>query len=88
MSLMKKADVKNHLSTRHRHEIHLCRPEDQPAVAGVVEDGSVGVAPETNDPIRDPLNPPAPGGQGMNSVATASGPGLDIVATESKSAKS
>lgn len=27
MSLIKKSDVKNHLSPRHRTKIHLCEPE-------------------------------------------------------------
>ncbi|HVU45036.1 MAG TPA: hypothetical protein VHD85_02855 [Terracidiphilus sp.] len=35
MSLTKKSDVKNHLSPRHRREIHLYRPESQPDPTGV-----------------------------------------------------
>jgi len=31
MSLIKKSDVKNHLSPRHRTKIHLCEPVDQVA---------------------------------------------------------
>lgn len=30
MSLIKKSDVKNHLSSRYRTQIHLCQPESQP----------------------------------------------------------
>jgi hypothetical protein len=34
MSLVKKSDVKNHLSLRHRTQIHLCQPESQPDATG------------------------------------------------------
>lgn len=34
MSLIKKSDVKNHLSPRHRTQIHLCQPESQPDATG------------------------------------------------------
>jgi hypothetical protein len=34
MSLIKKSDVKNHLSPRYRTKIHLCRPLSQPDATG------------------------------------------------------
>lgn len=34
MSLVKKSDVKNHLSLRYRTQIHLCQPESQPDASG------------------------------------------------------
>jgi hypothetical protein len=34
MSLIKKSDVKNHLSPRYRTKIHLCRPASQPDATG------------------------------------------------------
>ena len=34
MSLIKKSDVKNHLSPRYRTKIHLCQPESQPDATG------------------------------------------------------
>jgi hypothetical protein len=34
MSLIKKSDVKNHLSPRFRTKIHLCEPESQPDATG------------------------------------------------------
>ena len=34
MSIVKKSDVKNHLSARHRTQIHLCQPESQPDATG------------------------------------------------------
>ena len=63
MSLIKKVDVKNHLSGRHRTEIHLYRPEKEPSAAGAMEERSPGDAPEINDSDKDPLNPPTPSGQ-------------------------
>ena len=32
MSILKKSDVKNHLSTRNHKEIHLYRPESESAI--------------------------------------------------------
>lgn len=34
MSIVKKSDVKNHLSLRYRTQIHLCRPDSQPDATG------------------------------------------------------
>lgn len=34
MSLIKKSDVKNHLSPRYRTKIHLCQPVSQPDATG------------------------------------------------------
>ena len=34
MSLIKRSDVKNHLSPRFRTKIHLCQPESQPDATG------------------------------------------------------
>lgn len=34
MSLIKKSDVKNHLSSRHRRTIHLVVPASQPDATG------------------------------------------------------
>jgi hypothetical protein len=34
MSLIKKGDVKNHLSPQFRTKIHLCQPESQPDATG------------------------------------------------------
>lgn len=40
MSLVKKSDVKNHLSPHHRKGIHLTPPVSQPDATGFSEDGS------------------------------------------------
>ena len=83
MSLIKKADVKNHLSTRHRTEIHLYRPEDEPKAASVVDEKSADTAVDNSASVKDPLDPPTPG-----TLETASfRPGLAVVSTESRSAK-
>ena len=37
MSLVKKSDVKNHLSARFRDKIHLLNPESQPDATGFSE---------------------------------------------------
>jgi hypothetical protein len=34
MNLVKKSDVKNHLSSRYRTKIHLCEPVSQPRATG------------------------------------------------------
>lgn len=45
MSIVKKSDVKNHLSARHRTQIHLCRPDATGFSA--VESGAVQSGPST-----------------------------------------
>ena len=52
MSLIKKADVKNHLSARHRTEIHLARPGSQSDATGFLHEESTG--------NENPLSIPAP----------------------------
>ena len=71
MSLIKKADVKNHLSTRHRTEIHLHRPESQPDATGFVEVETVGADPKVNNPVQDPLNLPTPAGPKAAPIVTS-----------------
>lgn len=53
MSLIKKSDVKNHLSPRHRTEIHLCPPESQPDATGFSAAESGVVQPDTSDSAKD-----------------------------------
>src|SRR5258708_35297145 len=62
VSLIKKADVKNHLSTRHRNEIHLYRPEDDPKAAGLVEGESARAGSKFDEPVQSALNPLIPSG--------------------------
>ena len=60
MSLIKKADVKNHLSARHRTGIRLARPESQSDATGFAHEESAGEDPKVNDSVENPLNTPAP----------------------------
>ena len=53
MSLIKKSDVKNHLSPRHRTEIHLCPPESQPDATGFSAAESGTVQPDASDSAKD-----------------------------------
>jgi hypothetical protein len=87
MSLIKKADVKNHLSTRHRTEIHLCQPEDQPTVAVAFEEGFVGAAPEFSDPAKEGLDTATSTGPETAPTVPVSDSNPAIVSTQSKSAK-
>lgn len=56
MSLIKKTDVKNHLSGRHRIEIHL-QPAIQADAAGLTHEELAGADASENDPIENPLSP-------------------------------
>lgn len=51
MSLIKQSDVKNHLSGRHRTEIHVARPESQPDATGFPHEESAGADPKVNDSV-------------------------------------
>ena len=86
MSLIKKADVKNHLSTRHRTEIHLCGPDDKPETTGLGEEGSVCTAPEIRDSDNDHLNSPSLSGAETSPIVSMH-PIPAIDSARSKSAK-
>jgi len=58
MSLIKKADVKNHLYARHRTEIHL-QPESQADATGFPHEDNTGDQ-NAIDPIDSSLNPGGP----------------------------
>jgi len=55
MSLIKKADVKNHLSARHRSEIHLAQPATDSA-----HEVSTSEDPKVNGSVEDAQNVPDP----------------------------
>ena len=61
MSLIKKADVKNHLSARHRSGIHLAPPAGQPDVAERAHEDSTSEHPMVSDSVQNPPNIPAAG---------------------------
>ena len=56
MSLIKKTDVKNHLSARHRTEIHL-QPAIQADAIGFPYEDPAGADPIENDSTENPLSP-------------------------------
>lgn len=58
LSLIKKADVKNHLSARHRTEIHLARPENHSDATGFAHEECESEDPKLTDSIENPLNIP------------------------------
>jgi hypothetical protein len=60
MSLIKKADVKNHLSARHRSEIHLARPANKPDASGISHEEPSGVDPKVNESAENSLEIPIP----------------------------
>ena len=60
MSLIKKADVKNHLSARHHREIHLARPESQSDATGFAHEDATSEDPKGNDSVENPPNIPTP----------------------------
>lgn len=65
MSLIKKTDVKNHLSARHRTEIHL-QPAIQADATGFPYEEPAGADASENDSTENPLNPsPFRGGKAV-----------------------
>ena len=57
MSLIKKSDVKNHLSAHHRTEIHLTHPQSQSDATGFAhEEDESKIA----DPVQNPVITPTP----------------------------
>ena len=60
MSLVKKSDVKNHLSRSHKG-IHLHRPESQPDATGFSDETSVSPTVEASRPTEESLEQPRSG---------------------------
>lgn len=60
MSLIKKADVKNHLSARHRSAIHLTRPESPSGATRLSHEESSGADPNVMSRVESPLNTSRP----------------------------
>ena len=57
MSLIKKSDVKNHLSAHHRTEIHLARPEGQSDATGFAHEENES---KVSGPVEKPVITPTP----------------------------
>jgi hypothetical protein len=60
MSLVKKSDVKNHLSAHHRTEIHLAHHENQSDATGFAHEEVAGEDPKVIDPAANPVITPTP----------------------------
>lgn len=71
MSLIKQTDVKNHLSARHRTEIHVARPEDQSDATGFAYEESASEDPKAADSVENPLNIPTPSGPETTPIVTS-----------------
>jgi hypothetical protein len=67
MSLVKRSDVKNHLSPRFRTKIHLCEPVSQPDATGFSSAEPEPTSPQpaefADDFIGEHSSPAAPGDQ-------------------------
>ena len=59
MSLIKRTDVNNHLSARHRTEIHL-EPAIRTDATGFRPEEHAGRDSHSNDSVVNPLNIPTP----------------------------
>jgi len=70
MTLIKKADVKNHLSARRRTGIHLHRPESQPDATGFAEEETIGNT-KINNPEQGLIDPPTPVESGAAPLVTS-----------------
>jgi hypothetical protein len=57
MSLIKKSDVKNHLSAHHRTEIHLTHPQSQSDATGFAHEEHES---KSADPVQNPVITPTP----------------------------
>ncbi|MDR3740723.1 MAG: hypothetical protein P4L40_17045 [Terracidiphilus sp.] len=67
MSLVKKSDVKNHLSPRHHKDIHLYQPDIQQDATGFVVENSGPAGVTLDQRIGDALNQ-------SGSIGTATAP--------------
>jgi hypothetical protein len=70
MSLMKKTDVKNHLSARHRTGIHLIRPESLADATGFPHERAASNDPEAHNSVESSLNVPTSTEAGIAPITT------------------
>jgi hypothetical protein len=56
MSFIRKADVKSHLSTRHRTELHLSQPGSLADATGFAGEESGSTDPKMKDSVEGSLN--------------------------------
>jgi hypothetical protein len=55
MSLIKKSDLKNHLSAQNLTEIHLVHPQSQSDATGFAHEEAAGENPKVADPVENLL---------------------------------
>jgi hypothetical protein len=67
MSLIKKSDVKNHLSSHHRTEIHLTHPQSQSDAKGFAHEEDES---KVSEPVEEPVVTPSPSKPETASVVT------------------
>ena len=63
MSIIRKSDVKNHLSPRFRTQIHLCEPESLPDATGFSDQELASAEPAANDSMENALGLSSTGGR-------------------------
>lgn len=83
MSLVKKSDVKNHLSPHHQKEIHLNRPVSQPDATGF----SVEEPARTDSHVVGQQKQPSSGGPEAPPLVTSPDSSNTVAPTTSKSAQ-
>jgi len=83
MSLVKKSDVKNHLSPHHQKEIHLNRPLSQPDATGF----SVEEPARTDSKVEEQRQQPSSSGLEASPLAASPDSSNTVAPTVSKSAQ-
>jgi hypothetical protein len=83
MSLVKKSDVKNHLSPHHQKGIHLNRPVSQPDATGF----SVEEPARTDSHVVGQHEQPSAGGPEAPPLVTSPDSSNTVASTESESAQ-
>lgn len=85
MSVIKKSDVKNHLSRRNRTGIHLYRPEVQPDATGFSGDGIGSAAVNSRNSAENTLMSGMSNGMNLpaTSIAPNSSGSLELVVPKS-----
>jgi hypothetical protein len=73
MSILKKSDVKSHLSRHQSTRIHLHQPESQPDATGFSGEESGNKDSLAGNSMRESSEQPAPSGPGTASMAAESG---------------
>lgn len=89
MSLIKKSDVKNHLSNRYRNRngIHLQPATSQPDATGFSGEQSERADSNANSTVEEQGNRPSASGQGNLPVETGRDSSGLVTTTDSKSAQ-